>query len=212
MGALYQTGSRYACIDNVKSLAEVDVNFEKYEGFTDTFVAIDIETTGLKYDEHKIVQLSGIKYIKGKEIERFDEYINPEVYIPRFITEINGITNKMVKSMPTINEVISGFVDFLGDFVIVAHNSKFDMRFILFNLHMYNVFNSNYLKLNNKVVDTLLLSRNHLKGIVEDNKLITLKKHFNIVTEKEHCGIDDAYSCAEVYLRINEIVNNKATF
>ncbi|KMT21621.1 3'-5' exonuclease [Clostridium cylindrosporum] len=207
MRALYQEGSRYTCIDNVKGLAEVDVNFEKYEGFTDTFVAIDIETTGLKYDENKIIQLSGIKYKDGKEIARFDEYINPKVYIPRFITEINGITNEMVKTMPTIDEVIPKFVEFLEDFIIVAHNSKFDMKFILFNLHMYNVLNSNAINLNNKVVDTLLLSRRYLNGIVENNKLITLKKHFNIVTEKEHCGIDDAYSCAELYLRISEIVN-----
>ena len=82
------------------------------------------------------------------------------------------------------------------------------MKFILFNLHMYNVLKSNTLSLNNKVVDTLLLSRKYLKGMVENNKLITLKKHFNIVTEKEHCGIDDAYSCAELYLRINSIVNS----
>lgn len=207
MGALYQ-GSKQICIDNVKGLADVDVNFEKYEGFTDTFVAIDIETTGLKYDKNKIIQLSGIKYKNGVEIARFDEYINPEVYIPRFITEINGITNEKVKKMPKIDEVIPGFVEFLEDFPIVAHNSEFDMKFILFNLHMYNVLNSNAISLKNIVVDTLLLSRKYLKGIVENNKLITLKKHFNIVTEKEHCGIDDAYSCAEVYLRINSIVNS----
>lgn len=198
---------RYNCMDNVKSLADIDVSFKKYEGFTDTFVAIDIETTGLKYNENKIIQLSGVKYKKGVEIDRFDKYINPKVYIPKYITDINGITNEMVKNMPTIDKVIPDFVDFLEDFIIVAHNSKFDMKFILFNIHMYNVLNSRYIELNNSVVDTLLLSRKYLNGMVENNKLITLKKHFNIVTEKEHCGIDDAYSCAEIYLRINKLVN-----
>ncbi|MEG2538430.1 MAG: 3'-5' exonuclease [Clostridium sp.] len=212
MGALYHENSKLPCIDNVKGLADIDLSFEKYEGFTNTFVAIDIETTGLKYDEHKIIQLSGVKYIEGKEVERFDEYINPEVYIPKFITDINGITNQMVKSMPTIDVIIPKFVEFVEDYTIVAHNSKFDMKFILFNLHMYNVFNSNHIQINNRVVDTLLLSRKHLKGMVENNKLITLKRHFNITTEKEHCGIDDAYSCAEIYIKINQIVNSKTTF
>lgn len=206
MGMLYHS-SKGTCIDNVKGLAEINIDFEKYEGFTDTFVAVDIETTGLKYNENKIIQLSGIKYVNGLEIERFDEYINPKVYIPRFITEINGITNEMVKTKPIIDQVIPKFVDFLEDFIVVAHNSSFDMKFILFNLHMYNVLNSASLKLENKVVDTLLLSRKHLKGLVRDNKLITLKKHFNIFTEKDHCGIDDAYSCAEVYLEISKLVN-----
>lgn len=195
-------------VDCVKGLGEVDISFEKFEGFCDTFVALDIETTGLKYNENKIVQLSAIKYKDGLEVERFDEYINPKVYIPRFITDINGITNEMVKSKPTIEKVLPKFIDFLEDFTIVAHNSSFDMRFILFNLHMYNVLNSTSLRLNNRVVDTLFLSRKYLRGKVRDNKLITLKEHFNIITEKDHCGIDDAYSCAELYFKINKIVNS----
>lgn len=199
--------SRNNFSDNVKGLAEIDLSFEKYEGFTDTFVALDIETTGLKYDENKIIQLSAVKYENGIEIDRFDKYINPHVYIPRYITDINGITNSMVKSMPTVDKVLPEFIDFIDDYILVAHNSKFDMKFILFNIHMYNVLNSENILVKNKVADTLLLSRRHLKGMVKDNKLITLKEHFNIVTEKDHCGIDDAYSCAQVYFEINKIVN-----
>ena len=64
----------------------------------------------------------------------------------------------MVEGCPTIEEVLPRFIDFIGDDVLVAHNSDFDMKFILNKL-----YNQGYKKIKNKTIDTLKLSRQKVR-------------------------------------------------
>jgi len=59
--------------------------------FPETYVVVDLETTGLnKYDD-KIIEIGAIKYINGVESEKFHTYVNPQRHIPSAATNINGI-------------------------------------------------------------------------------------------------------------------------
>ena len=42
-----------------------------------SYVAIDIETTGLDAKQDKIIEIGAIKVIDGEEIERFSSFVNP---------------------------------------------------------------------------------------------------------------------------------------
>lgn len=94
---------------------------------------ISIETTGLDPAKDRII---GIVVAKTeftenrfvlKEIKRL--LVNPQKYIPPFITEINGISNEMVKDAPTIGETFHQINDFMGENAYVAAFSA--MEFVM---------------------------------------------------------------------------------
>ena len=66
----------------------------------------------------------------GKEIERFQSFVNPHRPLERKIVELTGITDEMLKDAPDIEEILPKFLDFVGGRVLVAHNAKFDTGFI----------------------------------------------------------------------------------
>ena len=41
------------------------------------FIAIDLETTGLSAKEDKIIEVGAIKVVDGKEVGRYETFINP---------------------------------------------------------------------------------------------------------------------------------------
>ncbi|MFR5946598.1 MAG: PolC-type DNA polymerase III [Clostridium sp.] len=192
---------------------EVD-DYEKFMKFSGTtkrpgsFVVFDLETTGLSAKSSEIIEIGAIRFIASEPSEIFHYYVKPKKNITAKITSINGITNEMVKDAPTIEEVLPKFIDFIKDDVLIAHNASFDMSFILENL-----YNLNYKKIKNKVIDTLKLSRQKVRefdydrenGIKLDNyKLETLKWRFDLSDLPSHNAIDDCKVCAYVYLRIRE--------
>ena len=64
----------------------------------DSFIAIDVETTGLDYNKDKIIEISAVKYKNGKENSTFSELVNPKIKISPFITNLTGISNSMITS------------------------------------------------------------------------------------------------------------------
>ena len=58
------------------------------------------------------------------------EYAGAPGHLERKIVELTGITEEMLVGAPKIEEVLPKFLDFIGDRVLVAHNSDFDTGFI----------------------------------------------------------------------------------
>ena len=123
-----------------------------------SFTIIDIETTGLSKHTDKITEIAAAKFENG-EMVTFQTLVNPEVRIPRFITELTGITNQMVESAPTINQVLPHFMDFLGDDVFVAHNATFDFGFLDHNLQLHH---------NKEIENEVLCTRKLANRLVPD--------------------------------------------
>jgi len=150
-----------------------------------TYVVVDIETTGLSKNIHKITEIAGIKTDKGRVVDEFNTLINPEVKIPSFITHLTGINNNMVKDAPVIDDVMPGFCDFLGDSVFVAHNATFDYGFLSVNAEFAG------LEFGNKRLCTRKLAT-RLVPMLESKRLAALCQHFRIINEKEHRAMGDA--------------------
>lgn len=195
-------------------ISNKDVDYEEYKkvgGTTkrpDSFVVFDLETTGLSAIKNKVIEIGAIKFEFGQPIEIFHTYVNPNVKISSRITKINGISDDTVKDAPTIEEVLPKFIDFIGDNVLIAHNSPFDMSFI-----SKNMYDLHYKKLKNKVIDTLKLSRQKIREYdsfedkaikLESYKLENLKDAFFLYDLPSHNAVDDCKVCAYVYLQIIE--------
>lgn len=97
---------------------------DKYKGI----VLLDTETANVYPDS--MCQIAGYVIKDNEVIDKFDYYIKPEPnwFIDRFIA-IHGITSEKVKDEPTFNELYPKVEQYFnGDYLIVAHNARFDVE------------------------------------------------------------------------------------
>ena len=93
------------------------------------FCIVDIETNGSKIDKHQIIELAAVKVKNNKIIDSYESLVHCKEINPH-ITEITGITAEDTKDAPSLKKVMYDFKNFLGDAVFVAHDVKFDYKFI----------------------------------------------------------------------------------
>lgn len=166
------------------------------------FVVFDLETTGLSAKNDKIIEIGAVKIVDGKIVDEFSQLINPEIPIPEHITEITSITNDMVEGKPYINEVLPLFKEFIGDFILVAHNANFDMGFIREKMKLQNI------KVDNPVLDTLELSRAVFPSL-KSHKLNIVAKHLDVSLINHHRAVDDATATGEILIKMLEGLKDK---
>jgi DNA polymerase-3 subunit epsilon len=102
----------------------------RYQAIQDaTFCIVDIETNGSKIEKHQIIEIAAVQVQNGKIIDSFESLIQCK-QINSHITEITGISTELTKDAPQLKEVMYNFRTFLADSIFVAHDVKFDYRFI----------------------------------------------------------------------------------
>lgn len=158
-----------------------------------TFCIIDFETTGGSSDTDRITEIGAVKYRGGECLGTFQTLVNPGVPIPPYITMLTGITESMVFPAPRMESILGTLVHFIGDAVIVAHNSRFDMGFLNAAL-----IRDDRDPLDNKVVDTVPLARRLVGSEVPDCKLGTLASRLRLAHQPSHRALDDALATADL--------------
>lgn len=167
-----------------------------------TFVVLDIETTGVHYTEgDKITEVGAVKIVDGKIVDKFQTLVNPGVKISQEITNLTGIDDEMVKDAPPFEKVIPDLFKYVDGAYIVAHNIEFDYKFI-----KYCAKESGYV-FKNKGIDTLAFARETVKGL-KNYKLNTVCGHFGIEF-LHHRALSDAHATAKMFL---ELVSIKKSF
>lgn len=180
-----------------------------------TFVAFDLETTGLNQNKDEIIEIGAVKFtvyddngvIRPKKIaEDFQTFVKPPMMIPAEATRINNITNQMVENAPAINEVLRKFTVFCGQSaILVAHNADFDSGF----LHVAYTKHPQLIP-GNPIVDSLRVARSILPEL-KSHKLGDLAHMFqrirgqinlNISNEKMHRAVYDCEMLMEVFVAL----------
>ena len=93
------------------------------------FCIVDIETNGSKIEKHQIIEIAAVKVKNGIITHRFESLVKCDK-INKHITAITGISEKDTKDAPKLKDVLYEFKQFLGDSVFIAHDVKFDYKFI----------------------------------------------------------------------------------
>ena len=163
------------------------------------FVAFDIETTGLDKKEDAIIEIGAVKIKNGEIIDKFDTFVDPERYVSYDITQLTGISNEMVVGQPTIDIALMKFKEFIGNSVLIAHNAQFDMSFIRNNAVKLGI------KISNRYVDTLMLSRAMLPEL-KKHTLDHVAQYMKINQIAHHRADDDAYVCGQIFWRLVEMM------
>ena len=157
-----------------------------------TYCVLDLETTGFSAVTEKITEIGVMKIKDGEVIDEFSCFVNPEKHIPQRVTEVTNITDEMVKDAETIDKVFPKLLEFLGDSVIVAHNTGFDVGFLKQNAKTLGYeFDYTYL-------DTLSLAKD-LFPDYKKYKLGKIAENLGIKVEVAHRALDDVDTTVKVF-------------
>ena len=173
--------------DECRALSETD------------FVVFDIETTGPKMPPSRVMEIGAVRVRGGRIVNEFQTLVNPLMPIPPFIVGLTGISDEMVATAPTFDEVAADWLSFADTSVLVAHNAVFDVRFI--NHEVSNVFPGR--RMMNSHICTVSLARRLLPDL-KSFRLVALAEHFSVPHRKRHRAGDDARATAWVFLRLLE--------
>ena len=168
----------------VLMLLELGVKFSGKEMYKN-FAILDVETTGGKFNEEKITEISILVYDGTKIIDKFETLINPDKDIQPFVQRLTGITKELVKDSPKFEDVSEKIFEITKDKIIVAHNVDFDYRIIKNEFRSINI---RYYRDSLCTVDLSKLIFPNLKSY----KLTNLLSNFGIKNENPHRANSDA--------------------
>ena len=164
-------------------------------GFEEEFVAFDLETTGLSSRSDRIIEIGAVILKNGQEVDRFQTFVDPERPLDKKIVELTGISDDMLKGAPKIEEVLPKFLEFVGDRILVAHNSDFDTGFIRAECNRLG-YDYRYTS-----ADTLILSQNLLSHL-NKFKLNIVANALSLPDFNHHRAADDAMTCGLVMAKL----------
>ncbi len=156
------------------------------------YCIIDVETTGTNPGSEKITEIAIYRH-DGKQItDTFTSLVNPERPIPWRITQLTGISDKMVEKAPLFCEIAKKIVEITEGCTFVAHNAAFDYNFIKteFARLAYN-YSRNRLC-------TVRLSRKLIPGL-PSYSLGNLCSSLNIPIESRHRAAGDAFATVKLF-------------
>jgi DNA polymerase III epsilon subunit family exonuclease len=161
------------------------------------FVVLDVEAIGARGVPARIIELGAYHVRSGQILNEFQSLIDPGVPLPRFIATLTGITDEMLKGAPKFSAVVDAWLEFAGDAVLVAHDSKFDLA--LLDREIARVFPG--CRMRNAELCTVKLARRMMRGL-DSHSLDSLAQHFGFEIAARHRAASDARATAQLFLRL----------
>jgi len=153
-----------------------------------TYVALDLETTGLDAEHDAIIEVGAAKFRQDEELDRFSTFVDPGRHIPHDITVLTGITDQDVKGAPQLHEVLPRLREFVGEQPVLGHSVNFDLRFLQQHSTAFD----------NEYLDTF-----ELAGVLipdaDRYSLSRLAQMLNVELEQAHRALDDALTSYRLF-------------
>lgn len=162
-----------------------------------TYVVVDVETTGGSGEAHRVTELAAVKVRHGSITDRYQTLLNPQRPIPPGITRLTGISDAMVEGAPLFADIADAFAEFMGDAIFVAHNVNFDYGFI----------SREYGRLGRRFRHPKLCTCSSMRKLYpgqDSYSLAALCQRFDIELKQHHRAMCDAEAAAELLLLVNE--------
>lgn len=181
------------------------------------YLALDFETTGLDPRRERVVEIGALRFRiaaqdrdagplfeavaestpdeeKLREEGCLSVLVNPGIPIPSITTAIHGIGDDDVKDAKTFAEIAPALATLAKDAIIVAHNAPFDLSFLGAELSRAELPASE-----NESIDSRIIARAAYPGL-PSYRLVDLTRTFGIDAGRSHRALDDARSCAVLFL------------
>lgn len=167
--------------------------------FTNRYTMIDVETTGLSPSQgDRVIEIGAVTIEQNQIKGEFHSLINVGKRIPPAAQLIHGITDKMLDGEPKPEEVFPLFNEFIQGSVLVAHNVRFDIAFLM------QEFGRLGLILSNRYHCTLEMSRSKYPRL-NNHKLETVYRHLCVKPEvnvQAHRALGDARMVAAIWIEM----------
>ena len=162
-----------------------------------TFVAIDLETTGLQPKSDAIIEIGAVKYRiphspeEDSVLESWSTLVNPQRTLSHRIQELTGIAQRELDEAPLVRHVLGPLSRFVGNLPVVGHNVAFDLGF----LHKLDVLREN------AAVDTFEMA-SILMPYAAGYSLGRLAEQLNLAFPTRHRALEDAAMTKELFLAL----------
>ena len=181
-------------------------------------IVLDTETTGISIkDGHRIVEIGCIELenlIPTKN--KFHCYLNPERKVSEKALEVHGYTDEFLATQKKFSDIGEQFLEFIKDKKLIIHNAEFDLGHLNNELAILGKK-----KLDNEIVDTLILARDKFPGSPVSLDALCKKYRVDNSIRTQHTALIDCDLLAKVYINLidqkeptlnfqnEEIKNNK---
>ena len=178
----------------------------------DTFVAFDLETTGINPRFDSIIEIGAIRVSGGQVVETaeyvFDELAKPfERTLSDEVQKLTGISPDDVKDVQEMWEVFADFMKFAGNDVLVGFNCMaFDSKFMVRAGRYANII------VDNSYFDVMRYADQFKEKLNIESKKISLaelSEKLNIDNPQAHRALPDAVTTARVFLKLKEMDGSK---
>jgi DNA polymerase-3 subunit epsilon len=161
------------------------------------FVVFDLETTGLSAERCRICEVGAVRVRALEPVDSFQSLVNPGVALPEPVARLTGLREQELRRAPSVSSVLEQFLAFAGDDLLVAHNARFDQRFLerqLLRVHGR--------RLSEPPLCTAALARRLLEGRVRRVGLASLAHFFGVPTRPCHRALPDAEATAQILVHL----------
>lgn len=166
------------------------------------FVSLDFETS----NGNNPCSIGIAVFENGKIIDTYYSLIKPkDLKFNPYSQRVHGISLSDVADEREFPEIWKEVSHLFKDRLIIAHSYGTEKAVLNNCFELYNIS-----KMNIKFDCTLKISREFLN--LENHKLSTVAKYFNVTQENYHNALDDAIVCGNVYLSLSEYAQNHEKF
>jgi len=166
-----------------------------------TYVALDLETTGLDPKRDAIMEVGVVRFraslgndtVQSQVIDSWSSFVNPGRPIPIQVQQLTGITPEQVMRAPRFGQVVSQLSRFVGDSPVVGHSINLDLGFL----------RQNDCPLSNPAIDTF-----EMAGILVPHaarySLAKLGEKLGLPNLCTHRALEDALAAKELFVALLE--------
>ena len=162
-------------------------------------IVLDTETTGISIQEgHRIVEIGCLELDNLIPTKRkFHYYLNPERKVSEQALKVHGYDDEFLSKQRKFSEISNEFLEFIKNKRLIIHNAEFDLSHLNNELKLFGKD-----KINNEIVDTLILARNKFPG--SSISLDSLCKRYRIDNSKraKHTALIDCDLLSKVYINL----------
>lgn len=164
-------------------------------GIPQTYVALDLETTGLDPKIDKIIEIGAIRVENGVETGHFQTLVNPHRTLDERVVELTGIDDSMVEDGAELVDILPGFLEFCGELPLLGHRVIFDYSFVK------RATVNQGLTFDRKGIDTLKICRG-LMPEEEKKNLEAACSYYKVTREGAHRALGDARDAHGLYQKL----------
>ena len=168
-----------------------------------TFVAIDLETTGKYPLGAEICEIAMIKFNGDEILDRYESLVKPLKGMNKVAEGIHGLSLESLKDAPLFQDILQDVMSFMGCAPLLGHNLPFDLAFLAHEFDQTLESGWWGSKVHSYNLCTSLLSL-QIYPKLTTHRLKYLTEYFEVECSPNHRAMQDAQACMDVFLKVTK--------